>query len=673
MATIITHPDTLSLSSNLKRFEIAASSEVRFILTQGETVLIDETYQPNPVGRITIDIKEVINGNLTTELPSGSIFLQSGIYKSFKADINGQIVVFYAIKAGVDNLTEIPSLFLTSNFLTWQPQTKKVTYNQPEWLTYYAVVNAVIKVRFHLKDGSTVIHTLHNIPAGTCYTYNLQFAHVMTLVEGEKYGYYDVYAEDLSGNRLTYIQRYVYRQEESNDECFIFINSLGGIDTANLTGESKFLPEIEHLEGQYDDVSCQIPGKSIRKFEKNSGFLARNEAEWLFDLIISSSRYKVADGTLKKITVLESSIEDSTSEDLKSLTFNYRMSNDTGLLKVFRSMDPLPENLEIDIPATGLFFLAPRLGELDSAEPDDNLLFPVQSPFQQLWKKFSWGSIWNFIYDKLLVSAIGLMAHVHDNFPVLAALGTSGDKLTFNGEEIISGSGIGVKLGETPQTAYRGDRGKTAYDHSQNSNLHVTASQKTVITKLVNEYLVLAEPLNLGMLVTTFIPSTAVPAYINIELRGFGKVDAGPFTWVGQVYFTSGSFADATIKSIGSGEQLDVRIFTQDAVVKIWVNGRSKSISNFYNIKVNVSYGNDLANLIDEISDTTYPTVGLMSPKKFSDFSETFIYPLSINDRTRLDRAVVSTNSTQYKVWVGTTGEYNELSIKDDNTFYHII
>lgn len=37
----------------------------------------------------------------------------------------------------------------------------------------------------------------------------------------------------------------------------------------------------------------------------------------------------------------------------------------------------------------------------------------------------------------------------------------------------------GVALGETAATAYRGDRGKTAYDHSQNSTVHVTASQKT--------------------------------------------------------------------------------------------------------------------------------------------------------------------------------------------------
>lgn len=36
-----------------------------------------------------------------------------------------------------------------------------------------------------------------------------------------------------------------------------------------------------------------------------------------------------------------------------------------------------------------------------------------------------------------------------------------------------------LALGETSATAYRGDRGKTAYDHSQNGDVHVTAAQKT--------------------------------------------------------------------------------------------------------------------------------------------------------------------------------------------------
>lgn len=37
----------------------------------------------------------------------------------------------------------------------------------------------------------------------------------------------------------------------------------------------------------------------------------------------------------------------------------------------------------------------------------------------------------------------------------------------------------GVALGETSATAYRGDHGKTAYDHSQDGTVHVTEAQKT--------------------------------------------------------------------------------------------------------------------------------------------------------------------------------------------------
>ena len=37
----------------------------------------------------------------------------------------------------------------------------------------------------------------------------------------------------------------------------------------------------------------------------------------------------------------------------------------------------------------------------------------------------------------------------------------------------------GVALGETSATAFRGDHGKTAYDHSQNNDIHVTAAEKS--------------------------------------------------------------------------------------------------------------------------------------------------------------------------------------------------
>ena len=69
------------------------------------------------------------------------------------------------------------------------------------------------------------------------------------------------------------------------------------------------------------------------------------------------------------------------------------------------------------------------------------------------------------------------------NFPATGESGklyvatTAGKTFRWSGSTYVEVAG-GVALGETSSTAYRGDRGKTAYDHSQNGTVHVTAAQK---------------------------------------------------------------------------------------------------------------------------------------------------------------------------------------------------
>lgn len=56
---------------------------------------------------------------------------------------------------------------------------------------------------------------------------------------------------------------------------------------------------------------------------------------------------------------------------------------------------------------------------------------------------------------------------------------------TINGNEIATVNNIpaGLSLGETSSTAYRGDRGKVAYDHSQSAHAPSTAQKNSDITK----------------------------------------------------------------------------------------------------------------------------------------------------------------------------------------------
>lgn len=673
MATLISIPDSLSLSRNLKKVEIASSQKVQFKLSSSAAVIIDESYYPNSAGRIVIDITDVINNYLSSAIPNADIFQQTSSYKTFTIEVDAlDPVQFVAVKAGVENFSDTAANFLSANWLTWQPQTKRVSYSQPEWLSYYATSNSVVKVKFYFKNDTSTVVTIQNQGSDTCYTYNMQFAHIMTLQAGEKYGYYDVWVENASGTRLTYIQRYIFAEQNPDDEYFVFENSLGGIDTAVMSGESTFAPEIDHKDGSYQDETVQIDSPISRRFEKNTGWKSKVEAEWLFDFFRSKNRFHLVSGNLKKIVIKESMIADSTMDDLKNYSFVYSFSSDLGLLNISRSMEAPPADLEISTPDT-LFFLAPRLVDFPAAELDDNLLFPVQSPFLTAWKKLSWGNIWNFIYEKLLLSAVGIMAHVHDNFLVIGELSEVNGKLKYKGEDIAPAGGLGVALGETSQTAYRGDRGKIAYDHTLNSAPHFSSpEQKLKLTEIANDYHTLADPALDGLLIQTLIPTSVASDYINIEISGFGKIGSAPFAWSGQIYYTSGNFASAAIASVGRGETLDVRIFIRDGFICLWVNGRVKSILNFFNLKLSVCYGADLANLIDTITDAPYPASGLTAEIAFKDHPETFLRGIPAADQLRIDRAVIATDATQYKFWVGTAPDYAAISVKDPNTFYYI-
>lgn len=690
MATILTQPDALSLSANIKKFVVTSSADVTFKLYYGATLLIDELYSPGTTGRVEIDVKEIVKNELSFNLPSSNIFQQNDIAKPFIAYINSTPIIFKVLRAGVNSLSDTPVNFLSANFLTWQPQTKKTSYYQPEWLSYYSNSVGYVKVKFYLTNGTSHIHALATMQPGTCWTFNMQFAHIMSLRTEERYGYYDVWVEDATGSRTTYIQRYIYNESQAQDEFFLFENSLGGIDTAVMTGESTFAPEMTYASGIYNEENSQLDGSTTRLYSKNTGYKSETEAAWLWDFACSLHRYKIVNGALSKIVLTGSDIAQSSLEPMKTYTFTYRLSMDEGLLKISRTTDSLPANLQITTPE-GLFFLAPRLVDFPNTTPDDTLLFPVQSPFSETWKTLSWGEIWNIVYNKVMASAVGLATHIHDNLTVLAKLTESNGQLFFNNVQVggasstskrtyqlsdattaektgayieIDKSGLqearkvplaslGVSLGETSTTAYPGDKGKIAFNHTKTAP---TLSPNCLI----------------GVMITTLIPSNVVADYINIEVKGFGKVDAGPFFWSGQTYITSETFADATIKSIGSGEMLDVRIFVQDSVVKVWLTGRTKAISNFYNIQAAIRYGNDQTNLIGQITDSEYPTAGVSSAKQFKNFSETFNRPITIADQTRLSAAISSTNGTPYKVWVGTTIELAGVT-RDETTFYIVI
>ena len=440
---ILSQPDALSLSGNLKDFVITSSEVVSFKLYMGETLLLDNRYLPDYNNQLRISVRDIVESHLATDLPSSDTFTQNNVCASFTADIDDTEVNFAAIRCGVRNYSGTAADFLTSNFLTWQPQAVESGYSQPQWLTYYnpGAASVSIKVKFYTKAGGSTVKSLATVAAKSCISVNVQFARIFALDEEDNYGYYDIYVENSAGTRLTYVQRYVLREEDRNIRCFVFMNSLGGVDCAAFNGHNTYSPRHTYTNAQYSEESIAANIDTERSYTQSTGYVDERCARWLDDMFNSYGCYVVEEGVVRPIVLDEATVSHNHTEQLHSFEFSYKLSDSSTLLNLPRA-ETLPEGLQIETP-TQLFFLAPRLVEFPEAELDDSLLFLVQSPYEQNWKKITAGTLISSLQEYFENYSL-TFAHTHNNLSVLNKFSESEDgKLLWNGEPI-KGQGGGV-------------------------------------------------------------------------------------------------------------------------------------------------------------------------------------------------------------------------------------
>ena len=443
MTTIIQKPDTLSLSRNLKELIISTSSEISLQLLKGDSLLLEETYLPDVNNRVHVDLADIVTSTLSLTMPSGDAVStsQSSVYSDFTVKVDGTSVAeFTAVRSGVERFSDTAANFLTANWLTWQPQVKEVLHDQPEWLTYYpASGSCACYARFYYTDGTS--GEIKVCDVSQCVSINTRFSKLWALDESgkERYGVIDVYIKDAQGLRLTYVQRYVLCSQGALDEVYLCENSLGGLDTFRFYGDRKLVPEIGYTSLLLDNSYTAADPDLSRKWSQNTGMLTGRECEWCWELFRSSAAYHLYRGAILPIVLDASSVEKSAMSVLAAYSFDYRYASDLGLLNVVRS-ENLPEVVEISGPDAEVFFLKPRLNEYPSAVLSDDLIIPVQSPYEESWYTLSVGGLKSALLSSV-ETIYGPMWHVHDNLQVLNLL--SADEkgnLLYNGLAV--GSGI---------------------------------------------------------------------------------------------------------------------------------------------------------------------------------------------------------------------------------------
>ena len=448
---ILNQPAALSLSGNIEKFRIQSAESFSFVLSKGNTRLLSSVYTPGTDGYVTIDIRDIVESQLSFLMKDITTpYEQPDLAADFTAVIADKNITFRVLRCGVDRFSGSAETFLKANFLTWQPQVKKVTYYSPEYLTYYAVISSYVKVKAYFTDDegkvTEEVKQLATLGEKRAYTIPVQYAVIMALFESRLPSFYDVWVEDGSGSRLTYVQRYVAGNILSEQEQWIlFENSLGGMDTFRAYGQLDFSAEHTHNIAEIDDISEEYRVDTERKFQKNTGYLDNRERQWLIDFLPSKQKYIYNLNYLRRIVVTEDNTTYTDKELPSSYTFTYKYADARPLLNLQRT-DSLSNNLDIHIPDLASFTIPPRLVEFPSQPLSEGVLFPVQQPFSEKWATTNIGAIFAYVLNKISTEYAegGGIGHTHTNLDLLQLLSYVDEYLLVNGKKIKAGYADGI-------------------------------------------------------------------------------------------------------------------------------------------------------------------------------------------------------------------------------------
>lgn len=457
MIQVLLYPDALSMVGSTSVFEIYSSSKTDVVFAlryQGSSAnIVQHTYTPNDKNRVTVSVKDIILPLLSFEVKDSiEPYIQPNIMKAFVATVyevgsedSKKEISFSVIRAGVDRLADSAANFLKTNFLTWQPQTKEVTYYSPEFLTYYAAEASEVKCKAYIPNGhgyEEKVLTLASLEAGKVYTVPVQYAIIAKLLgDGILPHVYEIWVEQ-AGERVTYVQQYFAGGMKSEEEeWFLFENSLGGVDCFRAYGNSENTAEHTHNVAEIEEDSEEYRVDTTRKFKKNTGFLDKKERQWLLDFFPSLGKYVYHGNSLRKITVTDSDVNYEAKELPSNYTFTYKYSDARPYLNISRSEVGSFKQLDIQLPDLGNFTIAPRLVECQRLTLSSGALFPVQNPYSEEWGVTTLAAIFTQLVGQLSSSYTGGggVGHSHRNIDVLDALSEFNGYITYLDKKIKAG------------------------------------------------------------------------------------------------------------------------------------------------------------------------------------------------------------------------------------------
>ena len=187
----IQKPDTLTFAATMPNFIVDGvyNGATVTLLKGNDTLLSEDMFSSGQ--RLEIDVKDVINNSLSIEIPTLPIYYQKEAMDIFTLKIKcGSDTLEYsfnAIRGGYERI-KIPSRYDAMRVLyTFQPATKIITTESPEWLTFFVNLEYLrVRFRFYLPHGDLtatayIDNILYSTDSTGLYVIDCSYSHAYEL------------------------------------------------------------------------------------------------------------------------------------------------------------------------------------------------------------------------------------------------------------------------------------------------------------------------------------------------------------------------------------------------------------------------------------------------------------------------------------------------------------
>lgn len=374
----IQKPPSINFSGNVPDLIINSEQKITVRLYQGGNLLFAYAATPDIDNSIRIELRKLIHDAMP--IPGLGVDIPFAEF-SITAD-NHESITFMVVRGGIDADVNCES-WMQVNWLSWRPQRQKVLMSQPNWISYAATLSGTIRATGVFEDRSMQEVVVTNVLPGMVYTEDIAYARLKGLFE-QTPAYIDLYVCNADGQRITYVQRLIPVNPISQyNDVFVFLNSIGGYDSVNLTGLITAETGVEPGQYEIDDTINQYETIASRSYTKNTGFIPPDQRMWHAELLSSSCGFHLKNGDLKPIVLSDVNIQDQPGTP-GSYEFKFEYSRRTPFINISRVAE-LPEEIEIVAPSGEVFPLAPRLYDFPLAGSGANLMIPCQKAGEERW------------------------------------------------------------------------------------------------------------------------------------------------------------------------------------------------------------------------------------------------------------------------------------------------